>query len=94
MRFLQPELGVFEPECIFEMGSELPQISGKELGRVLTRLGFSFRNQKGSHLKFIRVIAGLKEVIVVPNHRAIRKGTLLGIIKRLNLDIESFKELL
>lgn len=71
----------------------LPQISGKELGRVLTRLGFMFISQKGSHIKFTRAVTGSKEIIVIPNHKVIRKGTLRGILKRLNLDLEKLKEL-
>ncbi|MFY9462325.1 MAG: type II toxin-antitoxin system HicA family toxin [Candidatus Sungiibacteriota bacterium] len=73
--------------------SKLPQISGKELGRVLTRLGFVFMSQRGSHMKFTRSVAGRKDIIVIPNHKIIRKGTLLNILKRLNLGIEKLREL-
>ena len=72
---------------------KLPQISGKELGRVLTRLGFVFMNQKGSHMKFTRSVAGRKDIIVIPNHKIIHRGTLLNILKRLNLGIEKLREL-
>lgn len=72
----------------------LPQISGKELGRALTRLGFHFKSQKGSHLKFVRLHGEVKEVIIVPNHKIIRKGTLRGILKQLNLNIEKLEKLL
>lgn len=72
----------------------LSQISGKELGRVLVRLGFHFKSQKGSHLKFVRLHGGVKEVIIIPSHKVLRKGTLRGIFKQLSLDIESLKELL
>lgn len=72
----------------------LPQISGKELGRALTRLGFQFKSQKGSHIKFVRLHGGVKEVMVIPNHKVIRKGTLRGILKQLNLNIEKLEKLL
>ena len=70
------------------------QISGKELGRALTRLGFQFKSQKGSHMKFVRLHGGVKEVIIVPSHKVLRKGTLRGILKQLNLNIEKLEKLL
>lgn len=73
---------------------KLPQISGKDMGRVLTRLGFYLRSQKGSHMKFVRVEDGRKEIIIVPNHKVLRKGTLDSIVKKLNMRIGEFKKLL
>ena len=72
---------------------KLPQISGKEMGRVLIRLGFMLRGQRGSHMKFIRTVYSRREIVVVPNHKALRKGTLLGILKQVNLSIEKLREL-
>ncbi|MBI2122148.1 MAG: type II toxin-antitoxin system HicA family toxin [Candidatus Sungbacteria bacterium] len=73
---------------------KLPQISGKEMGRVLARLGFIFKSQKGSHMKFIRLHDGAKEIIVVPNHKTLRKGTFSGILKQLNITFEKLRELM
>lgn len=69
---------------------KMPQISGKELGRILLRLGFQFTHQKGSHMKFQR---GGTETIVVPSHRVIRKGTLHDILKHLGITLEDFRKL-
>lgn len=73
---------------------KLPQISGKEMGRVLARLGFMLNNQRGSHMKYIRLHDDAKEIIVVPNHKVLRKGTLGGILKQLNITVETLKDLL
>jgi len=73
---------------------KLPQISGKEISRILIRLGFRLKSRKGSHLKFARNTSYGEEIIVVPNHKIIRKGTLHSILKHLNLDIHKIKELL
>lgn len=73
--------------------AKLPQISGKDMGRILVRLGFKLKSQKGSHMKFIRNTSYGEEVVVVPNHKIIRKGTLGSILKHLNLDIDKIKEL-
>ena len=74
--------------------AKLPQISGKDMGRVLPRLGFYLNAQKGSHMKFVRKRNGEKEIIIVPNHKVLRKGTLHNILKKLNLRIEEFKKLI
>ncbi len=73
---------------------KLPQISGREMGRILVRLNFHLQSQKGSHMKFIREHRDGREIIVVPNHKILRKGTISGILKQLNLDIEKFKKLI
>lgn len=73
----------------------MPQVSGKEMRRVLERLGFNLINRKGSHMKFMRLrIDGGKEIIIVPDHKVLRKGTLHSTLKLLNLDIERFKKFL
>ena len=64
------------------------------MGRILNRLGFQLRDQRGSHMKFIRRLGGGKEVIIMPNHKILRKGTLHDILKQLNLNIEEFRKLL
>lgn len=76
------------------MVRRLPQLSGRELSRVVLRLGFRFVSQKGSHMKFVRKTETGKEIIVIPNHKVLRKGTLSSISKRLNLDTEKLKEFL
>jgi predicted RNA binding protein YcfA (HicA-like mRNA interferase family) len=73
---------------------KLPQISGKEAGRVLARLGFHLQSQKGSHMKFVRERQDAKEIIVVPNHTVLRKGTLHSILKKLDFTVMQFKKLL
>ncbi|MCK6462934.1 MAG: type II toxin-antitoxin system HicA family toxin [Candidatus Pacebacteria bacterium] len=74
--------------------SKLPQISGKEMARVLLRLSFEFKSQKGSHMKFIRKHSYGKEVVIVPNHKILRPGTLANILGKLNLDAEKLKDLM
>lgn len=64
------------------------------MGRVLTRLNFYLESQKGSHMKFVKKHDGGKEIIIVPNHKIVRKGTLNNIVKKLNLNIKEFRKLL
>lgn len=74
--------------------SKLPQVSGKEITAILVRFGFQFKSQKGSHMKFIKKHSYGKEVIIVPNHKVLRPGTLVNILRKLNLDAEKLKELI
>ena len=75
--------------------SNVPQVSGKALVKALTKAGFEVSRQKGSHIRLARIQDGVKQLVTVPNHKVIRKGTLLnGILKPINLSLEDFKKLL
>jgi predicted RNA binding protein YcfA (HicA-like mRNA interferase family) len=75
--------------------SKLPQVSAREVSKVLTRIGFEKVSQKGSHIKFQRKRAGSTETVIVPGHKIIKKGTLRnGILKSINLSVEEFVKLL
>lgn len=75
--------------------SNIPQVSGKEVIKALEKIGFEVARQKGSHIRLVRIKAKTKELLTIPNHKIIRKGTLLnGILKPINLSLEEFKKLL
>lgn len=75
--------------------SNVPQISGKEVIKALGEVGFVVSRQKGSHIRLVRMQGEIKQLVTVPNHKVIRKGTLLnGILKPINLTLEEFKKLL
>jgi len=73
---------------------KLPQISAKEIIKVLHKLNFKLKSQRGSHIKFIREYEYGKETIIIPNHKVLRPGTLHSILKQLNLDVNKFQKLL
>jgi predicted RNA binding protein YcfA (HicA-like mRNA interferase family) len=64
----------------------LPQISGKEAIRALSRLGFEQVRQKGSHV----VLRRDHEGCVVPLHKELKIGTLAGILRQANVSAEEF----
>lgn len=76
--------------------SNIPQVSGQELIKALNKIGFAKVRQKGSHIRLVRVTqSGIKQLVTVPDHKIIRKGTLLnGILKPINLSLDEFKKLL
>ncbi len=75
--------------------SNIPQLSGKEVIKALSKIGFEEVRQKGSHIRLVRIKNKSKQLVTIPNHKLIRKGTLLnGILKPINVTLEEFKKLL
>lgn len=74
---------------------KLPLVSGKETVKALRKIGFEFVQQRGSHVKLARQIGKQRQIVVIPLHRAIKKGTLRnGILKPINLSVRDFLKLL
>ena len=71
--------------------SSLPSISGREAVRAFEKAGFVIRRQRGSNIMMSRPGS---PTISVPNHRTIKAGTLLGLIKQAGLTVEEFIALL
>lgn len=75
--------------------SKLPQVSGKETIRALNKIGFEIVKQKGSHVKLARIINNQRQIVTVPIHSVLKKGTLRnGILKPISLKVEDFIKLL
>ena len=73
--------------------TKLSQISGKELVKVLQKVGYELISQKGSHIK-LRQFNPIKITIIVPNHKIIRPGTLNNILKKVGISKDRLKEIL
>lgn len=65
---------------------KLPVVSGGEVVRALERLGFVVARQRGSHIVMRRGPTGC----VVPNHREIKVGTLVGLLKQASVSPDEF----
>lgn len=75
--------------------SKLPQVSGKEAIKALTKIGFSVVHQRGSHVKLSRTINMQSQTAIIPLAKVIKKGTLRnGILKPINLSVNEFIKLL
>jgi predicted RNA binding protein YcfA (HicA-like mRNA interferase family) len=72
---------------------KLPVVSGLEVAKALSKIGYEVDHQTGSHL-----ILRQKEYpfrrITVPMHKELAKGTLRAIIRQAGLTVEEFLELL
>lgn len=65
--------------------SRLPQISGRELVRLLASLGYQVIRQRGSHIRLRKVSELGEHNITVPDHDSIAKGTLNDIVTKVAL---------
>ena len=70
---------------------KLPLVSGREVVKALSRIGFYVVRQRGSH---IRLYHPNREGVTVPNHKEIDRGTLLGILVDAGISVEDLLELL
>jgi predicted RNA binding protein YcfA (HicA-like mRNA interferase family) len=63
--------------------SSLPVISGRDLVKVLSKVGFEFDRQKGSHMILFR--ADPATTLTVPDHRELDRGTLRAILRQADI---------
>lgn len=73
---------------------KLPVLSGRDVIKVLKKIGFVEKRQKGSHIILAKETYERVRAVVVPNHREIDKGTLLEIIRQAGLKREDFLKLI
>ncbi|MHB1709634.1 MAG: type II toxin-antitoxin system HicA family toxin [Thermoplasmataceae archaeon] len=71
---------------------KLPVISGRDFIKVLNKLGFQEKRQKGSHIILIREKDQLS--ISVPNHKELDRGTMNSLMKSVGLSREELIKLL
>jgi len=70
--------------------SKLPELKAKELSKILEKLGFEFKRQKGSHMFFAHSDG---RTTVIPNHptESIDRGLLNKILKHdIQIEREEF----
>jgi predicted RNA binding protein YcfA (HicA-like mRNA interferase family) len=65
--------------------------SGKEVVKVLRRVGFIIDHQRGSHIFLHNLERNIS--VVVPLHKELKKGTLNNILKKADLTLGELKEL-
>lgn len=66
-------------------------VSGREMVKLLGRVGFFEVSQKGSHIK-LKDQSGSK-IIIIPDHRELTSGTFRSILKMANITVEDFDHL-
>lgn len=73
--------------------TKLPKISGKEMCKILEKLGFERIQGRGSHVRY-KHIDGRRTVVPVHGNEDLGQGLLLAILKQINLTREDFERAL
>jgi predicted RNA binding protein YcfA (HicA-like mRNA interferase family) len=73
--------------------SGLPVLSGRQLVKVLGKLGYAVDRQRGSHI-ILRHTKPPHRRLVVPDHDQIAKGTLRALLRDAGLTVEDLRRLL
>lgn len=73
------------------MGSKYPVLKPRVIIRALEKLGFSYKSQKGSHLKYVKD-GDSSKVAIIPEHDVVAKGTLKSILDKSGISLEEFLE--
>ena len=66
-------------------------LSGRDVCRILESHGFTEVRRRGSHIVMQRVHEGRTTTVPVPNHRELRPGTLMSIIRQSGLRRTDFE---
>ncbi len=64
------------------MPRRLRNLSGDQVIAILEKFGFALSFSKGSHCKLSRLSVSEKQVLVVPRHASLAKGTLKAIYRK------------
>lgn len=62
---------------------KLKRLSGKDIIAFCEQNNFRISRQKGSHINLSRIVSENKQVVTIPNHKEIDRGTLHNIFKKL-----------
>ena len=72
------------------MGEKYPILRPGEIIAALSKKGFAFKSQKGSHAKYTNG----KNTVIIPMHDTVARGTLKSILLQANIELEDFLSLL
>jgi predicted RNA binding protein YcfA (HicA-like mRNA interferase family) len=73
--------------------SNFPSVKAKDFIKVIEKLGFNLDRQKGSHAIY-KDNHGNRVVIPLHSGKDLKPGTLMGMIKDIGVDKETFFNLL
>ncbi len=72
---------------------KIPIISAAEVVKALSKIGYRYDHQTGSHI-ILRNTQPPHRRAVVPNRKEVPRGTLRVIIREVGLTVEEFERLL
>jgi predicted RNA binding protein YcfA (HicA-like mRNA interferase family) len=72
------------------MGSKYPILRPNEIISALSKKGFVYKSQKGSHVKYTNG----NNTTIIPMHDTVARGTLKSILIQAGIELEDFLKLL
>jgi len=72
------------------MAKKYPILKPNEIISALSKKGFVYKSQKGSHAKY----SDGHRVTIIPIHDTVARGTLKSILIQAGIELEDFLELL
>jgi predicted RNA binding protein YcfA (HicA-like mRNA interferase family) len=73
------------------LGTELPQLNGRELIAILQRAGWVVSRQDGSHT-ILKRTDGTGRIVVPVHSKDVTPGTMRNIIRAAGFTVEAFNE--
>ena len=70
----------------------LPVISGKEAVRAFSKAGWYVARQRGSHVVMLR--PNHRASLSIPQHKTLAPGTLRALLRKAEISVEEFRELI
>jgi predicted RNA binding protein YcfA (HicA-like mRNA interferase family) len=61
---------------------KLRRLAGREVVTILHGFGFQQVSQRGSHIKLVREVSEVRQVLTVPLHAELDPGTLRAIFRQ------------
>ncbi|OGU58580.1 MAG: hypothetical protein A2X64_04985 [Ignavibacteria bacterium GWF2_33_9] len=61
---------------------KLKTLSGSDIIKILAIFGFTIKSQKGSHVKLSRTDGNIEQILTIPHHKELDKGTLKAIFRQ------------
>jgi predicted RNA binding protein YcfA (HicA-like mRNA interferase family) len=72
------------------MGNKFPILKPHEIITALSKRGFVYKSQRGSHAKY----SSGKNTAIIPMHDSVARGTLKSILIQVDIELEEFIKLL
>ncbi len=71
--------------------SKLKILSGEDVCRILEKFSFKEIRKRGSHIVMQKKIRNMTTTVPIPDHKELKKGTLMSIIRQSEIPREEFE---
>lgn len=72
--------------------TKLPLVTGAEMSRILTRLGFTKARQRGSHAYFVH-LDGRSTVVPLHSGETLGRGLIRAMLREIGIEREEYERI-